>query len=227
MADEDSDIDTKSIIIPGMDDLIAFNGISLEYHLPNDEHADAKDIRLMFNSFLKGNPNFLELLYTDYYAIDSRGLAVCIWNDLCAMREEISNCNRANTFGACYGAIMRYYKLIISYPTEYRKQCKWLSHMIRYFEFMIRLENNMPFKDCFIPYDPEWLLMVKRGQDPAFAKSDDIICEANGIMDSAERHMNAHLILKDEDALKRMKIKLDDLAKSAIKTYLEECSFGF
>lgn len=227
MADEDSDIDTKSIIIPGMDDLLAFNGISLEYRLPNDEHADAKDIRLMFNSFLKGNPNFLELLYTDYYAIDSRGLAVCTWNDLRSMREEISNCNRANTFGACYGAIQRYHKLIINYPTEYKKQCKWLSHMMRYSEFMTKLERDMPFKDCLIPYDPEWLLIVKRGQDPAFAKSDDTIYEANGIMDYAEERMNAHLIPRDEDAIKRMKIKLDDLAKIVIKEYLEECRFDF
>lgn len=51
---ETSDIDTKIIVLPSLED-IALNKqpISTTLVMPNDEHVDVKDIRLMFDCFKK------------------------------------------------------------------------------------------------------------------------------------------------------------------------------
>ena len=51
-----SDVDTKSIVLPCLDDFIrAKQPISAVEILENDEHAEVKDIRVMFEMFKKEN----------------------------------------------------------------------------------------------------------------------------------------------------------------------------
>ena len=53
---ENSDIDTKIIVLPSFEDIILNKQpISTTSVLPNDEHLDVKDIRLMFDCFKKQN----------------------------------------------------------------------------------------------------------------------------------------------------------------------------
>ena len=53
---EGSDIDTKCIVLPTLEDLI-FNRkpVSTTHVLPNEEHLDLKDVRLYFQTFRKQN----------------------------------------------------------------------------------------------------------------------------------------------------------------------------
>ena len=64
LAYENSDIDTKAIVLPSFDDIV-FNRqpISTTLILETNEHLDVKDIRLMFQNFKKQNINFLEILF--------------------------------------------------------------------------------------------------------------------------------------------------------------------
>ena len=68
---EDSDIDTKLITTPTLNDFI-YNRkpISTTHFRANGEHIDFKDIRLMFDTFRKQNLNFIEILFTNYKIIN-------------------------------------------------------------------------------------------------------------------------------------------------------------
>jgi predicted nucleotidyltransferase len=58
---EESDIDTKAIILQKFDDFVLNNKpISTTLILDSNEHIDLKDIRLMFECFKKQNINFIE-----------------------------------------------------------------------------------------------------------------------------------------------------------------------
>ena len=61
---EGSDIDTKLILTPTIEDII-FNRkpVSTTHVMENEEHLDAKDIRLYIQTFRKQNLNFLEILF--------------------------------------------------------------------------------------------------------------------------------------------------------------------
>ena len=55
-----SDIDTKAIVIPSLEDVVMNKKpISTTHILSNNEHLDIKDIRLYFDAFKKQNINFV------------------------------------------------------------------------------------------------------------------------------------------------------------------------
>ena len=67
---EGSDVDTKMLINPSLDDLVfARQPISTTHVRENNEHIDIKDIRLYIQLFKKVNLNFLEILFTPYFIL--------------------------------------------------------------------------------------------------------------------------------------------------------------
>ena len=66
-----SDIDTKAIVLPCIDDFImAASPVSTTIIMDNNEHIDVKDIRIMFDMFKKMNISYIELLYTEFKIIN-------------------------------------------------------------------------------------------------------------------------------------------------------------
>ena len=85
-----SDVDTKCILIPTLEDLCLRRPVSKKIHLENGEHCDVKDIREIVANFRKQNINFLEILYTPYFWINS--MYEKVWLDcLVNNREFISH----------------------------------------------------------------------------------------------------------------------------------------
>ena len=71
VAYEDSDIDTKAILLPTFNDFVLTrNPISTTHICENNEHIDLKDVRAMFDCFKKQNTNFIEILFTKYKVIN-------------------------------------------------------------------------------------------------------------------------------------------------------------
>ena len=70
---DESDIDTKAIVLPTFDDFV-LNGqaVSTTHILPSGEHIDIKDIRVMFETMKKCNINFTEILFTKYRRINEK-----------------------------------------------------------------------------------------------------------------------------------------------------------
>ena len=76
---EDSDWDTKAIVVPSFRDLVLEDTVSEQIEIYNiyngiyccdkdstGEHCEVKDIREMVNMFKKQNINFIEILFTEY-----------------------------------------------------------------------------------------------------------------------------------------------------------------
>ena len=68
-----SDVDTKAILLPSFEDIV-YNRepISTTLILPNNEHIDLKDIRIMLDTFLKQNVNFIEILFTKFKVLNPK-----------------------------------------------------------------------------------------------------------------------------------------------------------
>ena len=139
---ENSDVDTKAIIIPTFDDLtIGGNPISREIHFQNGEHCEVKDIRLISDMFKKQNLNFLEILFTDYCWINPRFNA--IWRTYFANHaEEICHMNEAKAVKSITGQIISSLK---------RKTLdeKGFANGLRMYYFLKSYLTRKPYYDCF------------------------------------------------------------------------------
>lgn len=171
VADEESDIDSKLLIIPTIEELV-FNKqpVSVTHVMDNDEHVDIKDIREYFKIIRKQNINFVEILFTDYWIVNEK--YEDIWLDLRRHAEEIA---RLNPYAAisCMGgmALDKYNKLVHSTPSraevvaKYGFDPKQLSHLIRIAYFLKFYIAGYDYKDCiYLPKEHlrQNLLMWKR-----------------------------------------------------------------
>jgi predicted nucleotidyltransferase len=125
LAYEGSDIDSKAIIIPNFESFVTNKKpVSKTHEMPNDEHVDVKDIRLMFNNFLKQNINFVEMLFTDYMIINPKYEHV--FNYILGENERIARYNIYKTLNCISGMSMQKLKALEHpYPTIKEKIDKY------------------------------------------------------------------------------------------------------
>ena len=166
-----SDVDTKSIILPSLDDFInAVPPKSETIVLPNNEHAEIKDIRVMFEMFKKMNISYIELLYSDYVVINPA------WEDyiqiLFSQRDSIAAHNR-NQFLRCIAgmamekrkALCHPYPSIIDKVMKYGYDGKQLSHCARLAEFIGKYVGGVPLEGCYKSAQRELLMNFKKQKD--------------------------------------------------------------
>ena len=164
---EGSDIDTKCIVLPTLDDLI-FNRkpVSTTHVLPNEEHLDLKDMRLYFQTFRKQNLNFMEILFTKYKIVNP--LYEPYWNRLIENNEQIAHYNPVGAVKTMKGIAMeKYHAMEHRYPSKvdiidkYHYDGKQLHHLLRVREYLIRYINGEPYKNCLVTNCGEYLKLVK------------------------------------------------------------------
>lgn len=154
LAYENSDIDTKAIIIPSSRDLILGKEMTSFTHvMENDEHCDVKDIRLMFANYRKQNINFLEILFTDFVLYNPMYMLDMKYTRM--FREEIAHMNVTSAVNCMCGMAMEKHKALEHpYPTIKWKIDKWgydgkqLHHIIRMRHFLENYLNAVPFLNC-------------------------------------------------------------------------------
>ena len=89
--DYSSDIDTKCLIIPTLDDLIKGNKmVSRKYDFMGGQ-IDVKDIRVMMDMWKKQNQSYLEILFTDYKVINPKYDFYI--NQILDLKKEITKMN--------------------------------------------------------------------------------------------------------------------------------------
>ena len=153
-----SDIDTKVIIIPSLEDVVMNRKpISTTHVLPNNEHLDIKDIRLYFDNFKKQNINFLEILFTNYYLVNPK--YEDLWQLLVYFREEIAHYNKNAALRCMAGmsmekrkALCHPYPSIIDKIEKYGYDGKQLHHIIRMYDFICGYAQGDSFKKCLKSY---------------------------------------------------------------------------
>lgn len=169
-----SDIDTKAIVLPHLDDFImAASPISTTIIMDNNEHIDVKDIRIMFDMFKKMNVSYIELLYTDFKIINPE------WADLIeplfANKELVSSRNRIQFIRCIYGmatekrkALCHPYPNTIEKIEKYGYDGKQLHHCARLFSFISRyVIGNEPLESCYKVDGEEknFLMNLKKQKD--------------------------------------------------------------
>ena len=161
-ADEHSDVDTKAIFIPTLRDIVENKREAYTHLLPNEEHIDCCDIRSYMTSLIKGNPQFLETLFSNWGDLNTGYYGEEI-HTLIHMREDIARCNPNNTIRALLGMADRNYKLCISRGEEDHLG-KWVYQLVRIEECMDKYRQCRDFDDCLHTDKRDFLLSLKNNE---------------------------------------------------------------
>lgn len=177
-----SDVDTKSLVIPTFRQVCRNSKLVSTTHVrENNEHIDLKDVRLMFQNFLKQNVNMVEILFTDYFVVNAQYVDVLL--ALRERREQIVRYDQGRGINCCAGMAYEKYKAMKHpYPSlidkieKYGYDGKQLHHIVRmkYFieDFFI---DQVPFKEC-LKYSPtvsSYLISLKTTPMP-LAEAEEI-----------------------------------------------------
>lgn len=165
-----SDIDTKLVVVPTLRDIVmAEKPISTTYIRENEEHIDFKDVRLMLQTFRKQNVNFIEILFTPYYILNT--LYQDEWAKLIKNRERIARyCPYAAVKTMKGVAMEKYYAMEHRYPAKiaiidkYGYDPKQVSHLVRIHDFISAYIDSKSYQDCLHPIHENFILDIKLGK---------------------------------------------------------------
>lgn len=157
MVDEESDVDSKMLTIPSLEDLVLNKKpLNVVHIMENDEHCDMKDAREYFKIFRKSNINFVEILFSDYWIANP--LYIDLWLDMRAKAEDLARMNPYAAVGCMRGmAGEKLHALCHEYPSrmpwieKYGYDPKQLSHLARIAYFIHNYVEGSPYKDCIYP----------------------------------------------------------------------------
>lgn len=146
-----SDKDYKIFFYPSFDDLYQ-GGQYSQAIVSDDEDVEYHDIRKLPSLLYKSNVNFMEVLFSEEYAIYDEEL----FSVLFALRDEIANINLPYLYDACFGMFIQKMK-------EFKrdmgkglglKTCKHAMSAYRILDFLMRFQKNSfsSFKQA-IQYD--------------------------------------------------------------------------
>ncbi len=224
-----SDIDTKAIVLPSFKDFVLNKKpTSTTLILPSNEHIDLKDIRLMHECFKKQNINFIEILFSKYRYMnpDYETLYQPMFDD----NERIAHYNNYAAVNCIAGMVFEKRKALC-HPYEGLKDriekygyCnKQLHHIIRCEEFLNRYIAGVPYAECLIPTNPQYLINVK-------AEYIHSLEEARQIADNAEylvkltkqKYMDTHPVVIDSEVDEIMNNVLFDALKHRFREEINE-----
>lgn len=164
-----SDIDTKAIILPSLDDIVRGSSPFSHTHVrANNEHIDIKDIRVMFENFRKQNSSYLEILFTDFKIINPKYEA--LMTELLSQAENIARAHPNQALRCFSGMSMEKLKALTHpYPSikdkidKFGYDPKQLHHILRLNDFVKRYIAGESFKDCLKPTNINYLVDIKLG----------------------------------------------------------------
>lgn len=221
---EGSDIDTKCIVLPTLEDLV-FNRkpISTTHILPNNEHLDLKDLRLYFQTFRKQNLNFMEILFTKYKIINPT--YAHYWNMLIEQNEKIARYNPVGAVKTMKGiAAEKYFAMEHRYPSKieiidkFGYDPKQLSHLVRVREYLNRYIDGEKYCDCLISNTPYYIKNIKEGMLDLEVARNVATLEYEAVIKKADEFAAAH---KDAQVDSSVDELLDNVQKKIMKKAIE------
>lgn len=198
-----SDIDTKAIVLPKFEDLMMGNPkASTTLILESDEHIDVKDIRVMFDNFLKQNINFLEILFTKYRYVnpDYETYMDTIYEN----RESIAHYDNYKAVNCIVGMMYQKHKALTHpYPAtkdkidKYGYDGKQLHHILRCYEFLQRYIKGESFESCLFSKDTDRLIKIKENKEYSLGQAKyaaDITVEKGQLLKEKYAKNNPQII---------------------------------
>ena len=213
-----SDIDSKIIILPSIDDIVLRRkAVSTSVEVAGGL-TDIKDIRVMFEMYKKANINFLETLFTNYYILNPEYATnfVPMWN----RREDIAKFNLSSMRKAVFGmAKEKENALFKEYPSQLEQikrfgySGKQLHHILRLKEFSKDFFlKGKSFSESLVPSHKEELIDIKT-YNPQLTTST-----ARAMAEMAISSLQ--ILLRDED--KSVNIETGDFMDSVLSRLIRQ-----
>ena len=168
-----SDVDTKCLVIPKLDNLIKGSAmVSTKYDFEG-EQIDVKDVRVMMEMWKKQNQSYIEILFTKYKLINPKYKSYI--NEIIAMRDDITQMNVPQLARCISGmskekvvALEHEYPATVEKIKKFGYDPKQLASIVRLTHLIENIfEKDMKFKDA-IWYDDEglreYMLDIKQGK---------------------------------------------------------------
>lgn len=169
-----SDVDTKAIVLPTLDDLVNGNKmVSTKYDFEG-EQIDVKDIRVMMDMWCKSNPAYLEILFTKYCMFNNKYETYI--RQILEMGDDIVKMNFPQ-LAKCISGMSKEKVIVMEHPypslidkiEKYGYDSKQLHHIIRLNRLIIEVFlNDIPFGEALDISEQErfrnFLINVKKSK---------------------------------------------------------------
>ena len=220
---ENSDVDTKAIILPTIEELLHYKKISNCFDVGTGQ-CDVKHIQLMFNNFLKQNINFLELLYTPYFIVNEEYKD--LWYEVISIRNNLTTCNPRKMIHAAvgmghqkYAALERPFESKIPLIEKYGYDPKQLASLLRLDYFCQNYLQTNDFDSAIHPVDVARNTILSVKSEPPTLET------ARRVATSVMEHLDRTIDFVDKNYPKHtdeeleMESYLDKISQLAITKY--------
>lgn len=225
LATENSDIDSKLLLIPNLDNLI-WNKSANYLHVMSDngEHVEVKDIRHYMATILKQNINFVETLFAK--ELWCNGRYEHEWAMLVSMRESIARYNPVAAIDCMLGMARQKQIQMTKMSDGRAENIKKFGYDIKSFHHCMRLlffaEDYMrgkPYEECLTRGDNDtltnWLIKAKTGElGFSLEKANDCI---NHMMANVEPQVDYFKNRMGNIVDKAIEKTIDDIVTEIIK----------
>ena len=171
--DYTSDIDTKCIVLPTLDNLIKGNQMTSTKYDFEGEQIDVKDIRVMMEMWKKQNQSYLEILFTDYKIINPKYKSYL--KEILDMKNDIVKLNPPQLARCIKGmsgekvvALEHEYPATVEKIKKFGYDPKQLASIVRLTHLIENIfDKNMNFKDAILYTDDDlrnYMLNIKKGK---------------------------------------------------------------
>jgi len=198
----DSDVDTKMIVLPSLNDIVwNKKPIAMTHIRANEEHTSITDIRNYFSSLRKQNINFIETLFSPWIIVNAeyRNEFEQLFNnrELIARYDE---CKAVKTIGGIsidrYKAIQNLNSKKADVIERYGYDGKAVSHIIRIYAFLKRYIRDFPYQTCIIPDEEEKEIILFFKQN--FADKEEGLSVAKNMFDAIQREVDDYVNTHEE-----------------------------
>lgn len=237
MVTPQSDIDTKAIILPHFDDIVdSKDWVSKEYSRDEDGgKLEVKDVRLMFNNYLKQNINFTETLFTKYFELNPEYAGTWL-GAVVKNREAIAHYCPQKAVLTMYGNMKTKYKQMFHRAPHnefdmynYGYGLKDFHHIARLNDFIKRyIDGKETYEEILRPKNPALLISYKTTPlpvDEAQKIADDLINEVQDLVDKYIEKNKESTVNKDVEEILR-KVQRTMIADSLKKELTESESIS-
>lgn len=224
---EKSDVDTKAIVIPSLQDIIKNRQpVSKTIGMSNQGLCDVKDIRLMFDCIKKQNINFVEILFTKYYKLNPKYAKM--FKPMFLHAEEIARYNNYAAVNCICGMAMDQCQNITKPFGKPQKNIdrygffnKHLSHILRLKDFLPRYCNGEPYRQALVPTNKEELIKLKTTTGCDVTEIVAIAEDAcTWIQKYKEHYMQTNPVIINHDVETIMENVTSDLITSSLREEL-------
>ena len=188
-----SDVDTKCILVPDLYHL-AIKPYEIKHlHIPRGdgefEVCECMPIQHMVSNWKKQNPNFLEILYTEYYVINQDYWYE--WQDFLRIREDIAHYDVNKGLKSIAGQALH---TLHENPRDGKK----VGNGIR-LEYLLRTyKNGCLYEKCLRPREElrDWIKGLKAGN---IAVDDNVVVALREFFENIIKDKTEYLIRTDLD----------------------------